>query len=260
MPLTTFQAKLAKLLAKNRTPDSYLAGGAALHLAPYSKRFSNDLDYFHDSEERVDSAFADDIALLENEHYEVKILMRKSGFFRAVVSLQGQSTKVEWAHDSAWRFLPTQVSMEAGYLLNPIDLGLNKLLALVGRDEPRDYIDIHVVISTVLPLGALCWAAAGKDPGFTPMMLLELLRRRGKIRPEDIHRLSLVEPVDLIQLKMTWLKQLEEAEIFIQSRNPAESGCLYYSKTQKKFIQPATEDLVTPHYGKPGGIIPAYMV
>ena len=38
-------------------------------------------------------------------------------------------------------------SEQAGYLLNPIDLGLNKLLALVGRDEPRDYLDIHEVIA-----------------------------------------------------------------------------------------------------------------
>ncbi len=60
MPLTSFQTDLATLLAQNRTPDSYLAGGAALHFAPNSKRYSNDLDYFHDSVERVASAFADD--------------------------------------------------------------------------------------------------------------------------------------------------------------------------------------------------------
>ena len=64
--------------------------------------------------------------------------------------------------------------------MNPIDLAINKLLALVGRDEPRDYLDIHEAMR-VLPLGALCWAAAGKDPGFTPSMLLDLLRRRGKL-------------------------------------------------------------------------------
>ena len=53
MPLTAFQAAIAELLAVNRSSDSYLAGGAALHIEPNSKRYSNDLDYFHDSEERV---------------------------------------------------------------------------------------------------------------------------------------------------------------------------------------------------------------
>jgi len=66
MPLTTFQAELVKLLASQRSPDSYLAGGAALHIEPCSKRYSNDLDYFHDSEERVATAFAEDRKLLES--------------------------------------------------------------------------------------------------------------------------------------------------------------------------------------------------
>jgi hypothetical protein len=107
----------------------------------------------------------------------------------------------------------------SGYQLNPIDLAINKLLALVGRDEPRDYLDIHEGMRA-LPLGALIWAAAGKDPGFTPSMLLDLLRRRGKYRPEDFARLDLVEPVDLPDLKSRWLAALEDAERFISTRDP----------------------------------------
>lgn len=64
MPLTPFQREVLRLLAGNRSPDSYLAGGAALHFRPDSHRFSNDLDFFHDSEERVASAFAADEARL----------------------------------------------------------------------------------------------------------------------------------------------------------------------------------------------------
>jgi len=45
MPLTEYQAELARLLAVNRTPDSYLAGGAALLIEPSSERYSNDLDF-----------------------------------------------------------------------------------------------------------------------------------------------------------------------------------------------------------------------
>ena len=43
MPLTPFQAALARLLATNRSVDSYLAGAAALHIQPNSRRYSNDL-------------------------------------------------------------------------------------------------------------------------------------------------------------------------------------------------------------------------
>ena len=38
MPLTDFQKALARLLSVNRSPDSYLAGGAALHIEPNSQR------------------------------------------------------------------------------------------------------------------------------------------------------------------------------------------------------------------------------
>jgi hypothetical protein len=46
-----------------------------------------------------------------------------------------------------------------GLLLHPIDLAVNKVLALAGRDEPRDFVDILFVHKTVLQLGGLNWAA-----------------------------------------------------------------------------------------------------
>ena len=201
MPLTPYQEEVARLLSAHRTFDSYLAGGAAIHLEPRSTRYSNDLDYFHDSVERVATAFADDARQLAQAGHEVAIEMQLPGYIRATVSRDGASTKVEWAHDSAWRFLPTVRHDVVGFVLHPIDLAVNKLLALAGRDEARDFLDILDLDRRTLPLGALCWAAAGKDPGFTPLALLEILRRRGKYHREDFARLSLTAPVDLPTLK-----------------------------------------------------------
>jgi hypothetical protein len=260
VPLTPYQAGIARLLSHHRTPDSYLAGGAALHIEPNSKRFSNDLDYFHDSEERVATAFAEDRAALEQAGYVVRVSLHHPGYIRAIVEQGEQSTKVEWAHDSAWRFLPPVRHETSGFQLHPIDLAINKLLALVGRDEARDFLDIIEVHQRVLPLGALCWAAAAKDPGFTPLSLLALLQRRGKYRKEDFQRLSLREPVDLVALKSTWLDALSEADAFIHSRPPDEIGCLYYSRALQKFVgrfDPTdVGNDVVPHYGRPGGVLP----
>jgi hypothetical protein len=255
LPLTPFQAAVAELLAVNRSPDSYLAGGSALHIEPNSKRYSNDLDYFHDSEERVATAFAEDRSLLDKSGYAVEILLQQPGFVRALVRKGDEATKIEWAHDSAWRFLPTVRTERAGYQLSRVDLAINKLLALVGRDEARDYLDVHEVMA-LLPLGALCWAAAGKDPGFTPSMLLDLLRRRGKYRPEDFARLSLGQPIDLPALKSRWLAALDDAEQFFPTRDPGEIGCLYYSRSKQRFVEPVPGEEVVPHYGRPGGVLP----
>lgn len=261
MPLTELQNQIAKLLSKNRSTDSHLAGGAALHFQPNSMRYSNDLDYFHDSIERVSTAFEKDQKDLEQAGYRVVIEIKQPGYIRAQVFLDQKATKVEWAHDSEWRFLPIVQHENLGYVLHPMDLAINKVLALAGRNEPRDFLDVLHVHDHVLPLGALCWAAAGKDPGFTPLSLLDLLRRRGKFQQEDFNRLKLKQPVDLTILKTKWMRVLDEAQEFINQRPSKEVGCLYYSKNEKKFFAPQKDnrDYII-HYGQPGGILPKVIV
>lgn len=256
MPLTPFQKEVSKLLGVNRSPDSYLAGGAALHFSPNSRRYSNDLDYFHDSVERVAQAFQADRLLLEKNALRLEIEVNQPGYIRAVVSRVEESTKIEWAHDSAWRFLPPVRLEGAGYMLHPVDLALNKLLALAGRDEARDFLDILIIHEEILALGALVWAAVGKDPGFTPLSLLELLKRRGKNRPEEFKRLRLARPIDPPELKTRWLAALEEADRFVRERPAAEAGCLYYSPSLRRFTSPGGAADAAPHYGAPGGVLP----
>ncbi len=261
MPLTDFQRRILALLATTRTPDSYLAGGAALHFAPNSVRYSNDLDFFHDSVARVASAFAADEALLRVNGHDLELELSQPGFVRALVRKGDDATRIDWAHDSAWRFMPPLRDSLGGYLLHEVDLAVNKTLALAGRDEPRDYVDILFIHERILPLGPLCWAAVGKDPGFTPESLLELLKRRGRYRPEEFARLDLSRPFDLRSAKETWLAALAGAEAFVRSRPPAEVGSLYWGNAARRFVEPpAGVDLATAgvalHFGAPGGVLP----
>ena len=256
MPLTDFQIDLAARLAENRTFDSYLAGGAAILIEPNSKRYSNDLDYFHDSEQRVAEAFEADREVLEAHGYTLRVDLNQPGYIRAVVGLDETSTKVEWAHDSSWRFMPTVRHERFGFVLHPVDLAVNKVLALAGRDEPRDLLDTLYQHREVLCLGALCWAACGKDPGFTPLSLLDLLRRRGRVRPEDLARLNLAAPLDLPQLKSEWLEALDSVEPFASARAAEEIGCLYYSASQRAFVDPRQAEDASVHFGRPGGVLP----
>lgn len=256
MPLTDHQSRVALLLAANRTFDSYLAGGAAILIEPNTARFSRDLDYFHDTETRVAEAFAADRDSLETAGYAIDADLNQPGYVRAVVEKDGHATKVEWARDSAWRFMPTVQDPRVGWVLHPVDLAVNKVLALAGRDEPRDVLDAIHLHRNVLALGALCWAACGKDPGFTPLSLLELLRRRGRIHAEDLERLDLTEPVDLHEVKRAWLEALDSVEPFVASRVPSEIGCLYYSARRQEFVDPRNVPDAVPHFGRPGGVLP----
>lgn len=261
MPLTKFQREILALVAESRSPDSYLAGGAALHFSPESLRYSNDLDFFHDSTERVATAFAADSRLLEIAGITISIELSQPGFIRATVARDSESTRIDWAHDSAWRFMPPVRDELGGYVLHDVDLSINKMLALSGRDEPRDFVDILYVHEHVLRVAALVWAAVGKDPGFSPLSLIELLKRRGRVRPEEIARLDLAQPFDLESAREAWHHALEEADTFARSRPPDEAGCLYYSARTERFVVPVADRTladqgVSTHWGRPGGVIP----
>ncbi len=261
MPLTDLQRRLLAVLARPRRTDGYLAGGAALHFRPNSVRYSHDLGFFHDSTRRVAEAFATDRDLLEDAGYSLSLVFSQPGFIRAIVGREDKVTQIDWAHDSAWRFLPLVEDDLGGLLLHPVDLAVNKVLTLAGRDEPRDLVDILFAHETILPLGALVWAAVGKDPGFSPPSLLEQLRRSGRFRPEEMARLDLVRPFDPERSKALWIQALEEAESFVERRPAEEVGCLYYAPKRERFEQPrADSDLksqgLVPHFGRPGGVVP----
>ena len=257
MPLSAFQTEVAQQLAANRSPGSHLAGAAALMLDPQSPRMSDDLDYFHDEEALVAQAYDLDRHSLIRAGFLVTVLLSQPGFIRAVVTRGTDGTKVEWAHDSAWRFFPAERDPVVGYRLHSLDLAINKVLALVGRDEPRDFLDTIYVHEQYLPLAGLCWAAVGKDPGFNPVQLVELLARKGRYREEDFAALQLTRPIDLQALKRTWLAALQEARRAAAEWPADQAGVLYFDPNVEKFVSPSAGtaglEVRRPHRG---GIIP----
>jgi hypothetical protein len=252
------QTAIARLIAVNRSPSSHLAGAAALHLEPNSPRASNDLDYFHDGEVLVGQAFAADRGVLEASGYEINVSLSQPGFVRAIVGRDGHATKVEWAHDSSWRFLPPIPDPVVGYRLHPIDLSINKVLALAGRDEPRDFLDVIYVHRNHLSFGSLCWAAVGKDPGYSPEMLVEMLARKGRYRGEDFAPLNLAAKPDIADLKRTWLEAVAEARRLVKELPPEDAGCLYWNPVDNRFVTPAGDlTRLVRHFGCQGGVLPS---
>jgi hypothetical protein len=54
-----------------------------------------------------------------------------------------------------FRFFPTVQDEVFGYVLHPIDLAMNKLMAAVGRRAVRDLVDLVTIHETILPIGAV---------------------------------------------------------------------------------------------------------
>jgi len=258
MPLTALQAEILALLAPHRTPSSHLAGATGLLMSSSSPRRSQDLDLFHDAEQEVALAFAADRAGLVARGFQVAVSLSQPGFIRAEVGRPdgGGTVRVDWAHDSRWRFLPPVNVAGVGYVLHPVDLAVNKVLALAGRDEPRDFVDILYLIDRVLPLGALAWAAAGKDPGLNPAMLLDLLARKGRLQQNELDRLDLVRPLPVSAASALFRTALQEGRDWIAGRPPGEAGCLYRRPDGARFFAPQRGEACEIHRGAPGGVMP----
>ena len=238
MPLSSVQAEVLRLIAGNRSPDSYVAGATVLHRAGSTPRYSMDLDLFHDLEDSVARSAETDAATLTNAGHEVSWLLRTPTFHRAVTRFPAGSLKIEWAQDSAFRFFPVQPDDRFGYRLHDADAATNKVLALAGRDEVRDFVDVLHLDETYLSLGALAWAACGKDPGYTPDFLLEQTARHAAYTQADLDRLALREPLDLGTLKRRWLAAMEQARKLVAALPAPEVGCLYLDAEER----PATPD------------------
>ena len=69
MPLSRIQTGILRLLAAHRDPESYVAGASPLNRA--APRISDDIDVFHDREERVAAAAMTDTQMLAAAGYEV---------------------------------------------------------------------------------------------------------------------------------------------------------------------------------------------
>ncbi len=230
MPISAIQAAVLKHIAANRSPESYLAGATVLHRNADSPRFSQDLDFFHDIEDSVAVSSERDAATLRQAGYEFTWLLRTPTFHRAMVTAGGEQLKLEWAQDSVFRFFPVQQDKRCGYRLHDADAAINKLLALAGRNEIRDFIDVLHLHTSYLSLGAMTWAACGKDPGFTPELLLNQAGRHTAYTQADLNRLSLRVPLDFKNLKQNWLNALDGARDLLAVLPPDELGCLYLDR------------------------------
>jgi hypothetical protein len=90
------------------------------------------------------------------------------------------------------------------------------VLALVGRLEPRDWLDVIACHERMQPLGLLAWAAVGKDPGFTPAGLLAHARRSSRYTQADVDALDFLgDTPSASQLAAEWRTALEEAETIV---------------------------------------------
>lgn len=100
--------------------------------------------------------------------------------------------------------------------MHPFDLATNKTLALIGRAEVRDWVDIIHCHAALQPFGCLVWATCGKDPGLSPAFILDQASRSSHYTAEDYRTLAFEgRAPDARVLSRTWRAMLAEGEAMI---------------------------------------------
>lgn len=211
MALSALQLRVCRLLAEQRR----------------SARISRDVDLFHDDEEALRSSWQADRATLADAGLPPSVLREMRGFVEAELSDGSAKVVVQWARDSAFRFLPLVEHADLGLTLHPLDLATNKVLAAVGRLEVRDWVDLIESCEKLQPLGCLAWAACAKDPGFSPASIVEHCARTGRYSQAEVDSLAFAgERPDAADLGRRFRGLLDSARAVVAALPPAEAGTL----------------------------------
>ena len=153
--------------------DLGLAGGAALIAWGIGDRTTRDLDFFAPRAETVDLLGPELERALRAEGLQVEVIRSSPGFVRVEIRDGDDTTELDLAWDYRMRALQRT---EFGLTLDRDELAADKVLALYGRAEARDYVDVFR-IRNFYSRERLCELAREKDRGFVENMFAESLAR-----------------------------------------------------------------------------------
>ena len=265
MAVTTFQARVLKMLAANRMKEgeTYVAGGLALNHQLHRPRVSHDIDVFSDTDEALHYSARVDREVLKSAGLTVAARREFPFMIEVTVSDGKDTTDIQWVKDSAYRFFPLVEDDVLGVTLHPFDLATNKLLALASRNVPRDWIDTVACSESLQPLGLLAWAANGKDVGLTPRFILEMAAKVHYSQSELDMAILSTESIDIVAMSEKWRGMLDEARGMIAVLPPDKIGSAVLNRdgtlfkgTTEALAAALREDAVVFHPGRICGAWP----
>ena len=201
--LTPFQKKVLKAFTEiEESKAFYLTGGTALSAFYLAHRLSEDFDLFT-SEEPLISVMARKFkSALKNVGIHVQEIRSFSSFWEAVAGEGAQSFKIQLAYDSP--YMLSALDEKDGLRIHSFeDIAAGKLLALFGRAEERDFVDIYCIVKDgKISLETIIELAKRKDPGLDEYYLAIAFEQSEQI-PDDPSRLkvNLLTSIDLKEMK-----------------------------------------------------------
>lgn len=182
-----------------------LAGGAAIISRGIVDRTTADLDLFGATGPDVQQLADALTTVLRSEGLVVVPIIDQPGFVRLAVDRGPESTTIDLGTDA--RVHPAEDTVR-GQVLSVDELAADKLLAVFGRAQARDFIDAMALAERVGGLDEMCRLAAQKDGGFNKAVLVEMVESFDRL-PADEFELSEQGYAELRQAVQAWLAQLK---------------------------------------------------
>jgi hypothetical protein len=177
-----FHERLARVALEVAASYGFaLAGGYAVQAHGFLDRPSADVDLFAEASARFDFSEAVDavIAAYQRDGLEARAEARSLSFARLSVSSGEGQARVELGVD--WR-KNEPIRLAIGPVLHADDAVANKVCALFGRAEVRDYVDVAAILASGrYSEEALVRLAAEHDPGFDLAWFIEALEAVDRI-------------------------------------------------------------------------------
>jgi hypothetical protein len=134
---------------------------------------------------------------------------------------------------------------------------MNKAMAAAGRRAVRDLVDLVTIHETILPLGAVVWAAVEKSPGFTPEGLIGEIRRNSHYPAAEWAALEMAVPLDPSAVTLRLRSILEDAEAFVARMPTAKAGLLFLQHGAPVQPDPNRLETYETHAGQRRGAWPS---
>ena len=138
--LYPFQDRVIKVINQVDT-GFYLTGGTASSRGYLQHRFSDDLDYFVNDDNRF-GLWVERLIQALNKDWNCEVLMKEERFARLNLVQKDVSLKIEMVNDVPARRGETLNHPVLGRLDSAENILANKVTALLDHEEPKDFADI----------------------------------------------------------------------------------------------------------------------
>jgi len=183
--LYPFQNRVIKVINQADT-NFYLTGGTAASRGYLEHRFSDDLDYFVNDDNRF-SLWVERIIQALTGEWKCDVLQKEERFARLNLRQEDLSLKIEMINDVPARVGEIKPHPLLGRIDSAENILANKVTALLAREEPKDLADIWgFCCQKNLSLHAAITEAQSKAAGVFPADLARVLISAEKADWESI--------------------------------------------------------------------------